>query len=232
MNASLCIPMLLLTNAAFAGDACVSPLMPIPDNNQSGIAIPIESSAGANELVESLSLSVEIDHPWVGDLQISLESPAGTTISLLDRPGIPSSGFPGPFGCGGRDLNAMFSDDATVPAEGACSFSAQPVIAGSVLPIQSLAAFMGEPADGVWTLHVSDQSAYDAGVLINACISMTTSIACTPDLTGDGVLDFFDVSVFLSAYSAQDPAADFTGDGQFDFFDVSAFLNAYSAGCP
>lgn len=56
--------------------------------------------------------------------------------------------------------------------------------------------------------------------------------SCVADLTGDGVLDFFDVSAFLNAYTAMDPAADFTGDGVFDFFDVSAFLNAYGAGCP
>ena len=56
--------------------------------------------------------------------------------------------------------------------------------------------------------------------------------ACPADLTGDGVLDFFDVSAFLAAYSAMDPAADFTGDGVYNFFDVSAFLNTYSAGCP
>lgn len=55
---------------------------------------------------------------------------------------------------------------------------------------------------------------------------------CPADLTGDGVLDFFDVSAFLGAYSAMDSAADFTGDGEYNFFDVSAFLNAYSAGCP
>lgn len=55
---------------------------------------------------------------------------------------------------------------------------------------------------------------------------------CPADLTGDGVLDFFDVSAFLGAYSAMDPAADFTGDGVYNFFDVSAFLNAFSAGCP
>jgi len=55
---------------------------------------------------------------------------------------------------------------------------------------------------------------------------------CPPDLTGDGQLDFFDVSAFLSAYQNQDPAADFTGDGMFDFFDVSAFLSGYTAGCP
>lgn len=56
--------------------------------------------------------------------------------------------------------------------------------------------------------------------------------ACPADLTGDGVLDFFDISAFLNAFNAMDPAADFTGEGIFDFFDVSAFLNAFNAGCP
>lgn len=56
--------------------------------------------------------------------------------------------------------------------------------------------------------------------------------ACPADLTGDGLLDFFDVSAFLLAYNTQDPAADFTNDGNWDFFDVSAFLSAYNAGCP
>ena len=56
--------------------------------------------------------------------------------------------------------------------------------------------------------------------------------SCPADLTGDGILDFFDVSAFLSAFSAGNPSADFTGDGIFNFFDVSAFLSAFSAGCP
>ena len=51
-------------------------------------------------------------------------------------------------------------------------------------------------------------------------------------MTGEGSLNFLDVSAFLSAYSATDPAADFVVDGQFNFLDVSAFLGAYSAGCP
>ncbi|MCA9276511.1 MAG: VCBS repeat-containing protein [Phycisphaerales bacterium] len=55
---------------------------------------------------------------------------------------------------------------------------------------------------------------------------------CSADLTGDGLLDFFDVSSFLSAYNTQDPIADFNGDGMLNFFDVSAFLIAYNAGCP
>tara|TARA_R110002072_G_scaffold42064_7_gene117701 strand:- start:25597 stop:28185 length:2589 start_codon:yes stop_codon:yes gene_type:complete len=55
---------------------------------------------------------------------------------------------------------------------------------------------------------------------------------CPADLTGDGILDFFDVSDFLDAFGAQDPIADFTDDGVFDFFDVSDFLDAFGDGCP
>lgn len=55
--------------------------------------------------------------------------------------------------------------------------------------------------------------------------------ACAGDLTGDGLLDFFDVSAFLAAFGAGDPAADFNDDGLLNFFDVSAFLGAFAAGC-
>jgi len=56
--------------------------------------------------------------------------------------------------------------------------------------------------------------------------------ACTIDYNNDGTLDFFDVSVFLNAFLASDPAADLDGNGMFDFFDVSGFLSQYAAGCP
>jgi Subtilase family len=55
---------------------------------------------------------------------------------------------------------------------------------------------------------------------------------CPADLTGDGSLNFLDVSEFLSLYGSQDPGADFQPDGTFNFLDVSAFLAAYGAGCP
>jgi hypothetical protein len=60
----------------------------------------------------------------------------------------------------------------------------------------------------------------------------TAAADCPADFTGEGNLDFFDVSAFLAAFGAEDPSADFTGEGNFDFFDVSAFLAAFSAGCP
>ena len=80
---------------------------------------------------------------------------------------------------------------------------------------------------------MQDDKIYLAGGGL-AIFDASTSCAgsCPADLTGDGVLDFFDVSMFLSAFNTQDPVADFTSDGIWDFFDVSAFLGAYNAGCP
>ena len=48
---------------------------------------------------------------------------------------------------------------------------------------------------------------------------------CPPDLNGDGVLDFFDLSTLLSGM------IDYDGNTVFDFFDISAFLADFSAGC-
>lgn len=56
---------------------------------------------------------------------------------------------------------------------------------------------------------------------------------CRADLSDDGMLDFFDISAFLNAYMAMDPAADFSQDGNLTFFDVSLFLQSFSIGqCP
>lgn len=56
--------------------------------------------------------------------------------------------------------------------------------------------------------------------------------ACIPDFTGDGELDFFDISSFLTLLGMEDPQADLTMDGNWDFFDISLFLNLFSMGCP
>lgn len=46
------------------------------------------------------------------------------------------------------------------------------------------------------------------------------------DFDGDGVISFYDVQAFLTAFATGDLAADLTGDGSLDFFDVQMFLNA------
>jgi hypothetical protein len=47
---------------------------------------------------------------------------------------------------------------------------------------------------------------------------------CIADLNMDGVVDFFDISLFLMCYQQQEPQCDFNNDGILNFFDVSIFL--------
>jgi len=85
------------------------------------------------------------------------------------------------------------------------------------------------------SLLVGKPQAYDGASVTGAAYAYNlnpTISPCPPDLNTDCNLDFFDVSLFLTAFGNQDPIADFSGDGLFDFFDVSAFLAAFGAGCP
>ena len=56
-------------------------------------------------------------------------------------------------------------------------------------------------------------------------------LTCDADLTGDGALDFFDISAFLGFFGAGDTRGDINQDGEFDFFDISLFLQIFSGTC-
>ncbi len=56
-------------------------------------------------------------------------------------------------------------------------------------------------------------------------------LTCDADLTGDNVLDFFDVSIFLNYFSSEDVRGDLNNDGAFNFFDISLFLQVFNGGC-
>lgn len=76
-------------------------------------------------------------------------------------------------------------------------------------------------------------TAFDLAANTSAIVVLVpVADACPADLTGDGDLDFFDISAFISAFGAGDPSADFDGNGSIDFFDVSDFISAFGAGCP
>lgn len=59
--------------------------MHIPDNDPVGIQRSLSSNASGN--VGSVEISVDITHTYIGDLQISVRSPAGTEVNLHDESG-------------------------------------------------------------------------------------------------------------------------------------------------
>lgn len=88
----------------------------------------------------------------------------------------------------------------------------------------------------VYTLVVSSYSNHLPSQFGDYQISLRPglyfSTACQADFSGDGSLNFFDVSAFISLFNSGNLAADLTQDGVFNFFDISAFLNLFNAGCP
>lgn len=77
-------------------------------------------------------------------------------------------------------------------------------------------------------------SAFSAATGRSQAILWRSVQTCSPaDMAPPfGVLDFFDVSAYLAAFSSHLPSADLNHDQTWDFFDVAAFLAYFSAGCP
>lgn len=55
--------------------------------------------------------------------------------------------------------------------------------------------------------------------------------ACPADINGDGLINFFDISLFLSQFNAGSLRTDWNLDGSIDFFDVSGFIFDHAQGC-
>lgn len=136
--------------------------VPIPDNDPAGASSVI--NVAQDYLLDELSVRVDIPHTYVSDLIITLSSPEGTSITLLDRPGVPASGF----GCKNDNIDATFTDGQPDP-EDICdpAGSAAPWPVTTAGPVQPLSSFDGENVQGDWTLTVSDNASQDLGQIVD-----------------------------------------------------------------
>ena len=57
----------------------------IPDNTPAGISRSLSTNTPGN--VGSVEVRIDINHTWIGDLRVSLRSPAGTEVVLYDQAG-------------------------------------------------------------------------------------------------------------------------------------------------
>jgi len=109
-----------------------TPNLVIPDNRPTGVS-SVLIFPQANRIAR-LAVSVDIQHTFRGDLQVSITSPGGQTVVLHDR-------------TGGSATNLVQS----YTSEGA----------------SGLGTFVGQLADGPWTLKVADLAGADLGTLRN-----------------------------------------------------------------
>ncbi len=159
--------------------------LPIPDNDPAGATSTINVTQDVT--LSDLAVHVDVTHTWIGDVTIVLHSPAGTAITLLDRPGYAGTGF----GCNNNDIHVTFADGQPDP-ETVCAGTdvAWPVAdAGPVTPLSTL---VGESTLGNWTLTVSDGASGDTGTIVNWSLTPTPAFTGTCTVCADSDIIFAD----------------------------------------
>lgn len=169
-----------ILTAAFAGLAVSSAAFAIPvpmDKNYNRIHDPALAlnDAGTNGGVTTSTITVtdnglidtfdyiylDIDHTWVGDLVIRLDGPGGAGVVLLDRPGVPASGFGNSDNLAGIYRFEMGGLAFPEVLGGVGGIVAPDIYA----PVDSFDRFHNTQKEGVWTLTITDNAGGDTGVL-------------------------------------------------------------------
>lgn len=150
--------------------AYTGPSQDIPDNDYID---ELRSSMSISDTgtIADVNVHLEITHPWVGDVGVILESPEGTFIDLVDRPGDGAER-------GANFRGTIFDDEG---ADGSITAATAP-FTGSFIPLDALSRFDGESLEGEWTLYVYDEGLDDIGTLDSWSLDIqTTRRVCTVD---------------------------------------------------
>lgn len=156
-------------------------------------------SATVTAATDIVNVCLNIEHSFLGDLDIRLICPNGQSVSLKDYPG----GL-------GTYLGAALDDGGTGPGVGAtycftpsasvllvngstvtAGNPAGPSIApGNYMPVNSFAALIGCPMNGNWTIQVTDHLAIDNGYIFNWDINFSAALlsaaSYTPTIVSQG----------------------------------------------
>jgi len=144
----------------------------IADNDANGVSRSITTALAG--VITDLDVSLDIDHPWVGDLTVILANETtGIEAKLVVRPGYPGS----VYGFQGNGLNIRLDDEAAASVENPTGDpSADDVVyevGASYQPNEPLSSFAGLALAGTWTLTVIDAAQSHSGTLNGWCLTAT-----------------------------------------------------------
>lgn len=77
--------------------------IPIPDDNNTGISDTLSLSGAL--LIDRVEVDLDIRHTYIGDLTVTITSPSGTRVSIVNRPGLGDSSF---WGSSQDNINFTF----------------------------------------------------------------------------------------------------------------------------
>ena len=116
-------------------------------------------------VISDINVHVDITHSYVGELQITLTSPNGESVTLLQDVCVNADNS------SGSDISAIFDDEGPDLVCG----SSSPVVSGTLKPqVGSLDVFNSQSAKGDWVLTVNDIYAGDGGSLDYFALEFST----------------------------------------------------------
>jgi subtilisin-like proprotein convertase family protein len=183
---SICLSMSILFQIAANATtfSYTGPRVNIPDNTTAGInlTIPVSGMGTIGDVNVQLTptgtcnatignTNCPVDHSFVGDLIFKLTSPAGTTVTVINRRG--------------ENIGSLLIDDqggfpllSTVPS------ATGSILSGNFTSDNPLSAFNGQNGNGNWILNVSDNAGIDSGSIGQFSMTVLSPTAANSSISG------------------------------------------------
>ncbi len=178
-------------SGSFQSGGVVADTVALPD----GSGVSYESCLQLNEFTPSQTLNdindlinvcMNIEHSYLGDLDITITCPGGQSVTLLNYPNNGGGAYLGVPVDNDADLtfgegyDYCFTSDATEPIDGdPFPFGAPasvPRPEGDYASEQSLTGLLGCPLNGEWCITITDNIGSDNGVIFNWSIELNEDI--------------------------------------------------------
>lgn len=195
---------------------------PIPGATASAagavVEIPFQVSGVAGGVGE-VQLALYLTHTRLGDLDLTLVAPDGSSVGLAHQINAGDLGAPS-----GAALGTGCGAAATISDLGAAAIQAQTSaslpLTGTYRPLQPLDKLNGKTANGTWKLRIQDLAFHEAGTY--GCGALTVRPLAGPslDVNADGKVDLRDLLFFAKQYGTTDAACDLDADGSVTDADL------------
>lgn len=124
----------------------------------SGSELSRTINVSGNFIINDVDFGIVMTHTWRSDIRVVIESPAGTTVTVINNTGGSQDNF---------DL--LLDDDSSNNIDdGNNDNTASPFYDRTAAPASPLSVFNGENANGNWTVRICDSENGDVGTYIRS----------------------------------------------------------------
>jgi subtilisin-like proprotein convertase family protein len=195
--------------------------------------------------VDQVSVTLTANHTWIGDLVIKMESPSGTQVTLMSRPGLLETGDGNTECCGDSSYlmgganpinfftgNPVISENmgaASGAGVGVCATTGEcfyePNAGSGPSPDGGFLDFIGEPTFGDWTVCMGDGASADTGEFESLEVSLSCTILPVELVSFEATVDA-DVAVLKWITASEENNAGFEIEmrGADNTFEPIAFV--------